>query len=74
MIGRDGHIDLRPDGERCREDLEDEADRERGAHELHAATGGRLLSTAAIFRQPSILRNLVCPLATRLKKTGTKRL
>src|SRR5947208_12098122 len=26
------------------------------------------LSTAAIFRQPSILRNLICPLATRLKR------
>src|SRR5437899_9852439 len=25
-------------------------------------------STVAIFRQPSILRNLICPLATRLKR------
>jgi hypothetical protein len=32
----------------------------------HAAADGRL-STVAIFRQPSIRRNLICPLATRLK-------
>ena len=32
----------------------------------HAATGDGL-STVPIFRQPSILRNLICPLATRLK-------
>jgi hypothetical protein len=29
------------------------------------------LSTAAIFRQPSILRNVICPLATRLKSETT---
>jgi hypothetical protein len=34
----------------------------------HAATSLRWLSTAAIFRQPSILSNLICPLATRLKR------
>ena len=33
----------------------------------HAATAVCWLSIAAIFRQPSILRNLICPLATRLK-------
>src|SRR5436189_387321 len=33
----------------------------------HAATDVFWLSTVAIFRQPSILRNLICPLATRLK-------
>src|SRR5438128_3358240 len=33
----------------------------------HAATAVCWLSTAAILRQPSILRNLICPLATRLK-------
>jgi hypothetical protein len=33
----------------------------------HAATAVCWLSTATIFRQPSILRNLICPLATRLK-------
>jgi hypothetical protein len=32
----------------------------------HAATAVCWLSTVAIFRQPSILRNLICPLATRL--------
>src|SRR5436853_7295272 len=37
----------------------------------HAATTACWLSTLAIFRHPSILRNLICPLATRLKsKTG----
>jgi len=30
-----------------------------------------LAKTAAIFRQPSILRNLICPLATRLKSKTT---
>src|SRR5437870_10025236 len=35
---------------------------------IHAAAGARPLSTAAIFRQPSVLRNLICPLATRLKR------
>src|SRR5438445_13674709 len=33
----------------------------------HAATAVCWLSTVAIFRQPSILRNPICPLATRLK-------
>src|SRR5207244_7062328 len=33
----------------------------------HAATVGCWLNTVAIFRQPSIRRNLICPLATRLK-------
>ncbi len=33
----------------------------------HAATTVCWLSTAAIFRHPSILRNLICPLPTRLK-------
>jgi hypothetical protein len=28
-------------------------------------------NTAAIFRQPSILRNLICPLRTRLKSRTT---
>jgi hypothetical protein len=32
----------------------------------HAATAVCRLSTVAIFRQPSIRRNLICPLATRL--------
>ena len=32
----------------------------------HAATGICWLSTAAIFRQPSIWRNLICPLTTRI--------
>src|SRR5437879_2415710 len=37
----------------------------------HAATAVCWLSTEAIFRQPSILRNLICPLATRLKSRTT---
>src|SRR6266567_1653665 len=37
----------------------------------HAATAVCWLSTAAIFRQPSILRNLICPLATRLNSRTT---
>ena len=36
-------------------------------HDRHAATAVWWLSTGAIFRQPSILRNLICPLATRPK-------
>src|SRR5438552_13898383 len=34
----------------------------------HAAISLGWLRTATIFRQPSILRNLICPLATRLKR------
>src|SRR5882672_11449157 len=37
----------------------------------HAATNVFWLSTVAIFCQPSILRNLMCPLATRLKSSTT---
>src|SRR5437879_4594035 len=33
----------------------------------HAAPAVCWLSTVASFRQPSILRNLICPLATRMK-------
>ncbi len=36
-------------------------------HSHHAATPVCWLSTAAIFRLPSILRNLICRLATRLQ-------
>jgi hypothetical protein len=39
------------------------------ADDDHAATAARLPSIAAIFRQPSILRNLICPLATRLNSS-----
>ena len=41
--------------------------RERGGLASYGATDVYWLSTLAIFRQPSILRNLICPLATRLK-------
>src|SRR5438477_2124869 len=37
----------------------------------HATTAVCWLSIAAIFRQPSILRNLICPVATRLKSSTT---
>src|SRR5207245_3758425 len=37
----------------------------------HAATDVFWLSTVAIFCQPSTLRNLICPLATRLKSRTT---
>src|SRR5437773_4231366 len=37
----------------------------------HAATDVFWLSTVAIFCQPSTLRNLICPLATRLKSRIT---
>src|SRR6266851_2341827 len=43
----------------------DDADAHR--HPRYTVTAACWLSTAAIFRQPSILRNLICPLATRLK-------
>src|SRR5262245_36537393 len=36
--------------------------------ECHHAAAVRCVSTAAILRQPSILRNLICPLATKLKR------
>jgi hypothetical protein len=52
--------------ERRGEDADDKGGCERNASDLHAAAVC-WLSTAAIFRQPSILRNLICPLATRLK-------
>jgi len=38
----------------------------------HAARGECCLSTATIFRQPPIFRNLICPLATRLKSAAAK--
>jgi hypothetical protein len=37
----------------------------------HAATAGCCLSTVAIFRQPSILRNVICLPARRLKSRTT---
>ena len=37
----------------------------------HAATPVCWFNTAPIFCQPSILRNLICPLATRLKSSTT---
>jgi hypothetical protein len=37
----------------------------------HAAIAVCWLRTLAIFRQPSILRNLIWPLATRLKRRIT---
>src|SRR3989442_9390506 len=41
----------------------------RSARDHHAATTVCWLSTAGIFFHPSILRNLICPLATRLKSS-----
>jgi hypothetical protein len=49
------------------EEAEDEDDRERSAWDHHAAAFVRWVSTAAIFRQSSIRRNLIGPLATRRK-------
>src|SRR6266481_7882551 len=66
---------LRLGGERHGEEDAEGEDRRQGSawpnapriqHD-HAATAVCWLNTAAIFRQPSIFRNLVCPLATRLK-------
>src|SRR4030095_14863431 len=49
-----------------------EGDRERDAKDHHAATTAVCwLRTAAIFRQPSILRNLIWPLATRPRRRNT---
>jgi hypothetical protein len=48
---------LRLGGERRGEDAESKRGRERRAYDHHAATCR--LSTATIFRQPSILRNLI---------------
>jgi hypothetical protein len=39
----------------------------RSTPDHHAATAVCWFNTAPIFCQPSILRNLICPLATRLK-------
>jgi len=58
---------LRVGGERHGEKGEGEDDCERIAYDPHAATAVCWLSTVAIFRQTSIRRNLICPLATRLK-------
>jgi hypothetical protein len=38
-------------------------------HEGHVATACCWPRAGAIFRQPSILRNMICPLVTRLKRT-----
>ena len=52
----------------------EESDGERGeshrARDHHAAAGRCSLVMPAIFRQPSILRNLTWPLATRQKPAG----
>src|SRR5262249_40989553 len=58
---------LRLRGEGAGEDAEGEADRERNARGVHGATAQCWVNTGAIFFQPSVLRNLICPLATRLK-------
>src|SRR5437870_10833021 len=56
-------------GERRGEEAEGEGGCKRRAYEDHAATAVCWLSIAAIFRQPSIRRNLICPVATRLKSS-----
>jgi hypothetical protein len=57
---------LRAGGEWRGEEAESEAGRERSAYDYHAANTVCRVGTAGIFRQPSILRNLICPLATRM--------
>ena len=52
---------LRLRGERRGEEAEDKDGCERNAPDRHAATVACWLSTAAIFRQPSSLRNLIGP-------------
>src|SRR5439155_11911804 len=58
-------------GERRGEEAQREDSDECDTSDHHAATAVCWLSTAGIFRQPSILRNLICPLATRLKSRTT---
>src|SRR6059036_1964534 len=57
----------RPGGERRGEQAESESNCERIAYDHHAAAAVRWLSTVAIFRPPSILRNMICWLAIRPK-------
>src|SRR5207302_6119165 len=49
------------------EEAEEDLGHAGSASAHHAATAVCWLSTVAIFRPPSILRNRICPLATRLK-------
>ena len=60
---------LRTNTERQREKAETLGNRECCANDDHASTRDNPPSTAAIFCQPSILRNLICPLATMLKSS-----
>jgi hypothetical protein len=53
------------------QDDDQEDDCQRSPYDDHAAIAFCWPSTSAIFRQPSILRYLICPLATRLKSRTT---
>jgi hypothetical protein len=64
---------LRASGDRRGEDVEGEADCECNARDRHAATAVCLLSTAASLLQPSILRNLIWPIATGLEEGRGRR-
>ena len=55
---------LRARRRRRGEERDDERDESHRARDHHAAAGRCSLVMAAIFRQPSILRNLTWPLAT----------
>jgi hypothetical protein len=68
-----GHLSrlLRVGAERRGEDTHGEESDECAPPDHQAATTVCWFNTAPIFCQPSILRNLICPLATRLKsRTG----
>src|SRR5262249_61955483 len=58
-------------GERRGEKGEGQDSCERGAYDHHAATAPCWLIIAASFRQPSILCNLIWPLARRLNSRTT---
>src|SRR5262249_39733103 len=58
---------LGPGDERCGEEAQSEDSDECDTSDSHAATAVCWLNTAAIFRQPSVRCNLICPLATKLK-------
>ena len=61
----DGHMNV---GQKCLPFFLRHRERHRRSS---AARGVCCLSTVAIFCQPSILRNLICPLASRLKSSTT---
>ena len=68
-LGREWHRREAQQGENGCEDSARGDRAESWAHcaRHHAASGLCWLSPAGFFRPPSILRNLICPLTTRLK-------